>query len=153
MHTLRQRYYFRRNAFRQGSWREFYIHVIDFHRKEPIMKKILSTAIALTLLAGTGTAFAQGHDDHRDNNNAMAMHGPSMAMHGPQGHENGPSHPEWRQGGKIGHDDWGRGSKINYREHHLRKPPRGYEWRQVDNNYVLAAAATGLIASIILASH
>jgi Ni/Co efflux regulator RcnB len=125
-----------------------------FHRKDTVMKKILSTAIALTLLAGTGSAFAQGHDDHRgDNNNAMSMHGPSMAMHGPQGHMNGPSHPDWHQGGKIGHDDWGRGSRIDYRQHHLRKPPRGYEWRQVDNNYVLAAAATGLIASIILASH
>ena len=115
------------------------------------MKKLLSTALALTLLAGTGAAFAQGRDDHRvdRNNNAMAMHGPSMAMHGPQG----PSHPDWKKGGRIGHDDWGRGSRIDYREHHLRKPPRGYEWRQVDNNYVLAAAATGLIASIILASH
>ncbi len=102
------------------------------------MKKILTAALALTLLAGTGSAFAQGRDDHRDNN-AMAMHG--------------PAHPEWKRGGRIGHDDWGRGSRIDYREHHLRKPPRGYEWRQVDNNYVLAAAATGLIASIILANH
>ena len=100
------------------------------------MKKILNIAIALTLLAGTGSAFAQG----------PAMRGPAMAMHG-------PSHPDWREGGKIGHDDWGRGVKLDYHAHHLRRPPRGYEWRQVDNNYVLAAAATGLIASVIAASH
>ena len=102
------------------------------------MNRILTTALAFTLLAGTGSAFAQGHDD-RD-------HGPAMAMHG-------PSHPEWKEGGMIGHDDWGRGAKIDYRQHHLRKPPRGYEWRQVDNNYVLAAVATGVIASVILAGH
>jgi len=100
------------------------------------MKKILNIAIALTLLAGTGSAFAQG----------PAMRGPAMAMHG-------PSHPDWREGGKIGHDDWGRGVKLDYRAHHLRRPPRGYEWREVDGNYILAAAATGLIASIILAGH
>ena len=106
------------------------------------MKKILTAALALTLLAGAGSAFAQGRDDHRDDhhdNNAMAMHG--------------PAHPEWKQGGRISHDDWGRGSRIDYREHHLRKPPRGYEWREVDGNYVLAAAATGLIASIIMSGH
>jgi Ni/Co efflux regulator RcnB len=115
------------------------------------MKKILSAAIALTLLAGTGAAFAQGHDDHHDN----GMRGPAMGgpgMHGPAMGMKGPSH-DWHKGGKIGHDDWGRGSRIDYRQHHLNKPPRGYEWRQVDNNYVLAAAATGLIASVILASH
>ena len=103
------------------------------------MKKTLPFALALTLLAGTGTAFAQdgGRDDHRP---------PPMAMRG-------PAHPDWRAGGRIAHDDWGRGVHVDYRAHHLRRPPRGYEWREVDGNYVLAAAATGLIASIILASH
>jgi Ni/Co efflux regulator RcnB len=40
---------------------------------------------------------------------------------------------------------------VDYRARHLRAPPRGYEWRQVNGQYVLAAAATGLIASIIAA--
>jgi len=44
-----------------------------------------------------------------------------------------------------------RGEHINYREHHLRAPPRGYEWRMVDGNYVLAAVATGVIASVVAA--
>jgi Ni/Co efflux regulator RcnB len=113
------------------------------------MKKTLAFALAMTLLAGTGAAFAQpGHDDH---NNGPGMHGPSMSMQGPAMH--GPAHPDWRQGGHIAHDDWGRGVHVDYRAHHLRRPPRGYEWRQVDGNFVLAAAATGLIASIILANH
>jgi Ni/Co efflux regulator RcnB len=105
------------------------------------MKRIVTLLVSAVLLAGTTTAFAQpGHDDH--------MNGPGMSMK-----MNGPSHSDWKKGGHIAKDDWGRGATVDYREHHLRKPPRGYEWRQVDNNYVLAAAATGLIASVILASH
>jgi Ni/Co efflux regulator RcnB len=121
-----------------------------FIRKDITMKKILTAALALTLLAGTGSAFAQGNDNRDRGHDSMhgpSMGGPGMAMHGPA-----PAH-DWHQGDKIGHDDWGRGQKIDYRQHHLRKPPRGYEWRQVDNNYILAAAATGLIASVILAGH
>ena len=118
------------------------------------MKKIFSTALALALMVGSGSAFAQGHDQGHDDHNkapAMSMHGPAMA--GPGMAMHGPSHPDWHQGGKIARDDWGRGVHVDYRAHHLKRPPRGYEWRQVDGNFVLAAAATGLIASIILASH
>ena len=42
--------------------------------------------------------------------------------------------------------------KIGGRETILRRPPSGYEWRLVDGNYVLAAVATGVIASIVVAS-
>ena len=52
-------------------------------------------------------------------------------------------HADWRAGGHIGRDDWRRGVVINYRDHHLRRPPRGYEWREVDGNFVLAAVTTG----------
>jgi Ni/Co efflux regulator RcnB len=37
----------------------------------------------------------------------------------------------------------------DWRARNLRQPPRGYQWRRVNNDYVLAAVATGLIASII----
>jgi Ni/Co efflux regulator RcnB len=108
------------------------------------MKRFLMTATALALLAGTGGAFAQPHrDDHNNNND---HHPAPAAMHA------APSH-NWHQGGKIERNDWNRGQRIDYRRYHLRQPPRGYEWRQVDGNYVLAAAATGLIASIMLANH
>jgi Ni/Co efflux regulator RcnB len=50
-------------------------------------------------------------------------------------------------------EDWERGEKVDYRQHHLKSPPRGYEWRQVDGNYVLAAVATGVIASAIVAAE
>ena len=52
----------------------------------------------------------------------------------------------------MNHADWDRGERIDYHQYHLSAPPRGYEWRQVDGNYVLAAVATGVIASAIVAS-
>jgi Ni/Co efflux regulator RcnB len=61
-------------------------------------------------------------------------------------------HEEWKKGAKIRDEDWKRGEHLDYRERHLRAPPEGYEWRQVDGNYVLAAVATGVIASVVIAS-
>jgi Ni/Co efflux regulator RcnB len=39
-------------------------------------------------------------------------------------------------------DDW--------RGHNLSAPPRGYQWVQSGNDYVLIAIASGIIASLIL---
>jgi Ni/Co efflux regulator RcnB len=104
------------------------------------MKRFLITAAALSLLAGSVTAASAQprRDDH---------HGPSMMMRA-------PDHHDWRRGGHIARNDWNRGQRVtDWRNRHLQAPPRGYEWRRVDNNYVLAAVTTGLIASIILANH
>jgi len=58
---------------------------------------------------------------------------------------------DWRRGGYVARYDWDRGYRVDYRGYRrLYAPPYGYEWRRVDNNYVLAAVATGLIASIII---
>jgi len=108
------------------------------------MKRLLIATTALTLLAAPlGGAFAQGrddrHDDHRPGNMMM--------------HDNG-RHNGWYKGGHIERRDWDRGERVNdWRRYHLQRPPRGYEWRRVDNNYVLAAATTGLIMGLIAASH
>ena len=108
--------------------------------------KTIAIAAAMALIAA-GPVLAQPHDDHHG--------GPGPAMHGPAMH-GGPGgfvkHDDWKNGGHINHDDWNRGAPVDYRSHHLRKPKRGYEWREVDGNYVLAAAATGLIAGLAL-SH
>ena len=61
---------------------------------------------------------------------------------------------DWRRGGYVSYNDWDRGYAVDYRRHrHLYAPPRGYEWRRVDNNYVLAAVATGLIAGLIIGNY
>jgi len=89
---------------------------------------------AAAALALCGASAMAGPDDHRDEARPAAR----------------VAHPEWRQGAHIAPSDWGRGRQVDYRSHHLRAPPRGYEWREVDGNYVLAAAATGIIASVIM---
>jgi Ni/Co efflux regulator RcnB len=87
------------------------------------MAAVLSTGAA---------AFAQDH--HDDNHGGYVKHS------------------EWHKGAKINNNDWNRGQQVDWHAHHLQAPQRGYEWRQVDGNYVLAAAATGIIASTIIAS-
>lgn len=59
-------------------------------------------------------------------------------------------HSSWRRGGYVSYYDWERGRRIDYYRYHLSRPPYGYEWREVDGRIVLAAVASGLIASIIL---
>jgi Ni/Co efflux regulator RcnB len=93
-------------------------------------------AIALSTLAMTlagGYAIAQDHPADRHDHPYVR-------------------HDEWKKGARINRDDWNRGAAIDYRRYHLNAPPRGYEWREVDGNYVLAAVATGVIASAIVAS-
>ncbi|HEX3700536.1 MAG TPA: RcnB family protein [Phenylobacterium sp.] len=97
------------------------------------MKRVLTAAAAaLIALSAGGAAMAQPNDHHD---------------------QGGYAHHDWRKGGRIAQQDWGRGQQVDWHRHHLRRPPRGYEWREVDGNYVLAAAATGLIASIIASSQ
>jgi Ni/Co efflux regulator RcnB len=62
-------------------------------------------------------------------------------------------HNEWKRGYHMRSQDWNRGERVdNWQAYHLNAPPRGYEWREVDGNYVLGAVATGVIASVIVAS-
>jgi Ni/Co efflux regulator RcnB len=107
------------------------------------MKRSLAIAMTLALtLAGAQSASAQ---PGRDNRNGQYNNG----QYGDGGHDNG-LHRGWRKGGRIAQEDWRRGRPVDYRAHHLRRPPRGYEWREVDGNYVMAAVAGGIIASLIL---
>lgn len=102
---------------------------------EVLFMKMFRQVLALSALAAMlsgGLAFAA--DDHHDDHHPYVRH------------------DEWHKGARINHDDWARGERVDYRHYHLRQPPRGYEWREVDGNYVLAAIATGAIATAIVAS-
>ncbi len=93
----------------------------------------MRTALIASLVLGLGAVTA--------NTQAIAEDHPGYVHHN-----------EWKKGAKIRDEDWKRGEQVDYKSHHLRRPPHGYEWRQVDGNYVLAAVATGVIASVIAAS-
>ena len=102
-------------------------------------------AIALLVLAGFisgGSAFAQEHHDDQTQDRRDDHAAPHSYV----------KHDEWKKGYHMKHEDWDRGNRVDYRTYHLRRPPNGYEWREVDGNYVLGAVATGIIASVVVAS-
>lgn len=111
------------------------------------MKRIARAFVVstLTLALGGSIAFAQ---DHQNDQRSRDQHD----QHYSDQHDHYVRHDDWRRGGHIRHEDWDRGREVDWRSRHLRQPPRGYEWREVDGNYVLAAVATGLISSVIIAS-
>jgi Ni/Co efflux regulator RcnB len=116
------------------------------------MKRLLIAISALTLLvAPLSEAFAKGRDhDDRGHSDAMMMHRDNDRG---DRHDNG-RHRGWYKGGHIDRGDWNRGVRVyEYRRYNLSSPPRGYEWRRVDDNYVLAAVATGLIMGLVLANQ
>jgi Ni/Co efflux regulator RcnB len=88
----------------------------------------LAGGVASTSLIG-GVAMAQDQD-HHDNHTYV-------------------EHKDWKKGAVIKHEDWDRADKIDYRQYHLSAPPRGYEWRMVDGNYVLVNSSTFAIRTVI----
>ncbi|MGI4860678.1 MAG: RcnB family protein [Janthinobacterium lividum] len=63
------------------------------------------------------------------------------------------------------HESWHRGDRLpppyrgpnyvidDWRGYGLDAPPRGYHWLGINGEYVLAAVATGAIATILLGPH
>ena len=90
----------------------------------------------LSVALFSGAAFAQ--EDHHD---AAAAHDNHAYV----------QHSEWKKGAKMKQEDWGRGEQVDYRTSHLQAPPRGYEWRQVDGNNVLASISAGNIRLVVRA--
>jgi Ni/Co efflux regulator RcnB len=85
---------------------------------------------------------------------ASSLLGPAMFAqdHHDDHHDAYVRHDEWKRGYHMDKADWGRAQRVDYKQYHLNAPPRGYEWRSVDGNYVLAAVATGIISSVVIAS-
>jgi Ni/Co efflux regulator RcnB len=112
------------------------------------MKHFLTAAIALSLVGGSA-AMAQPHqydrhderaERHDDRNDRGANH--DNGQHRGQ-------YKKWARGQRLSTEYRTRGHYVDYRSHHLRAPPRGYQWVQVDNNYMMVALTSGLIASIV----
>lgn len=126
------------------------------------MKRI-GKFVALSTLSAvlcTGAMFAQDNHDQRNNdehhdqsNNSRDRNSNNDRVQG-NNHDNRQyvRHADWKRGAHIQQQDWNRGEPVDYRTNHLQAPRRGYEWRQVDGNYVMAAVATGVIFSVIAAS-
>ena len=94
-----------------------------------IVRALAVSTLALTLTGGI--AFAQ--DDHHDDQ-----------------HQQYVRHQEWKKGAHIRQEDWARGAQVDWHAHHLRQPPSGYEWRQIDGNFVLCNS-DGVISTVVVA--
>lgn len=116
------------------------------------MKRFMLAATALLTVAGSIAApaavaqprgyeqsYNRGHDDRRDSR-----------WNDRSDHRYDRDH-KWKRGDRLG--DYRRSYReVDYRSYRLRQPPRGYHYVR-DNNtgeIILAAIASGIIASIIL---
>jgi len=85
----------------------------------------------------------------------------SVAIARPQPHK-APSRPAWHERQTPHGNHWRKGQRLqpaqrryvvnDWKQRGLRTPPRGYQWVRENKNsgdYLLVAATTGLIASIL----
>lgn len=88
------------------------------------------------------------HGGHRDRD---VGRNEQQDMRGYPNYYHAPSGGQWQQGGHIPKSYWGRNYRVdNWRDNGLPPPPSGHRWLHVDGQYILVAAATGVIASILL---
>lgn len=102
---------------------------------------LIAVGLALSLLGATTTAEAQsfrgGRDDgFRNNGRHEVIRDRDFGRH-------------WNRGDRFS----GRHVVVNnWNRYNLRRPPRGYHWVRHNNDFLLAAIASGLIADIIINS-
>jgi Ni/Co efflux regulator RcnB len=110
------------------------------------MKMLMAAVSAVALIVGIASSADAQHDNHQGPDRQQQQ------QHGGWGRDQGGGH-HWNRGERMGQGDWSNATPVDYRQHHLRRPPHGYQWRESNGQYVLAAVATGLIASIVLNAH
>ncbi|MDM0036680.1 RcnB family protein [Variovorax sp. J22P271] len=139
-----------------------------------IKSKSMAAAAAALAMCMAGSAFAQDRrfdrGPDRDDRAQSGHHADARPDYRPGPHYRpdprsayrpGPArfdhraypnpHAEWRRGGRVPNEYRGRQYVVNdWRGHRLQPPPRGYQWMGVGGDFVLAAAATGLIAQIVI---
>lgn len=137
------------------------------------MKKILTAAIALSVLASAGAASAQSYqgrdggyhaprDDRRDERRddrydrrddrtgnryerRAERRYNAGRYHAPRGYQA----RQWRRGEHLPPQYRGQAYRVDYRYYRLPPPPRGYQYTRVNDDVVLTAIASGLIASVV----
>lgn len=120
--------------------------------------KICAGVIAALLATSVSLPAAAQYRPNGPDRHGPHANGPQGRA--PQGH--GPQRNAWREVGVSHGHKWRKGQKLarnqrryvvsDWNRRGLRTPPRGYQWVRENNNsgdYLLVAAATGLIASIL----
>ena len=114
---------------------------------------LVTSVAAPAAMAQPGRGYERSYNDQRDSrdyrDNRRDNHRDSRVVVHKETriYRDRPNH--WRAGDRLGnYRDY---REVDYRSHHLKAPQRGYHYVR-DNNtgeIILAAIATGLIASII----
>jgi Ni/Co efflux regulator RcnB len=59
--------------------------------------------------------------------------------------------PHWSRGDRLYRDYWGPRYYVHdWHRYHLRRPPRGYRWVRVGDEFLLVAISTGIIMDVLL---
>ena len=133
------------------------------------MKKILTAALALSVIASAGVATAQprGGDreyrqdlreanrDHREavrdaRQDQWERRAERRYNAGRYNPPRGWQARAWRRGETLPPAYRGRSYVVSdWKRYQLAPPPRGYQYTRVGNDVILTAVATGVIASIV----
>lgn len=140
------------------------------------MKKILSAALAVSLIAGAASAAPYDGRGDRDRNNnnryeqpqrpqaqkAQAQKAQAKAQakyerraakrYRAAAYKRPPGYQarHWRHGERLPANYRSRAYAVDAHRYGLPAAPRGYQYTRVDNDVVLTAVATGVIASVII---
>ncbi len=86
------------------------------------------------------------NDNKRGNN---GWHGQRFHAPAPYARPHGYQARAWRNGDRLPSTYRASRYYVDYRQYQLSAPPRGYQWVRVNNDVILTAIATGVIASVI----
>ena len=111
---------------------------------------LTAAAIGLSASIAAGPVLAAGPRPIEMQKHQNKGEGPAIQKHQPAPHHSNKNNWMKRGGHMPGSY---RGHAVDYREHHLRKPPAGYHWVRHDDKYVLVAITSGIISSIINATR
>jgi Ni/Co efflux regulator RcnB len=130
------------------------------------MKKLLISAVALSLLAGGATAASAAPRDVREarqdvrearqdlrearQDNRYERRAAKRYQAGRYQPPRGYQVRRFHRGQTLPSAYRNRAYNVNYRAYGLQAPPRGYEYRRVGNDVVLTALTTGLITAVVL---
>lgn len=119
------------------------------------MKTLIPAAAAAFALALAAPALADPphHGQTHGQQHMQPQHGP-MPMPGPHAYPHARmGYPHWSRGDRLDQSYRGQGYYVSdWRTRHLRRPPRGYRWVRVNDQYLLVAITTGIILDAILMS-
>jgi Ni/Co efflux regulator RcnB len=131
------------------------------------MKKLLTAAIAVSIMGSAGVAIAQpqhsqgGYDQRNDRHDDRAdrkderradkyerraeRRYKAARYQAPRGYQA----RQWRYGERLPVTYRSRGYVVDYRPYRLAPPPRGYQYVRVGNDVMLVSTTDGMIASVI----